>query len=79
MDLGGTGRLLLLMVADLKLRRWNVLAGTVETPAVVPVHPGERCQLDVLDRTPRTCSSNHFRFEETVERLSQGVVVRVTF
>jgi hypothetical protein len=36
------------------LDRWNVVAGGVDAPMVVPVHPFERRELDVVPCAPRT-------------------------
>jgi hypothetical protein len=50
----------------------------IEQAAVVePVDPLERRELDVVDAAPGPATTNHLRFEEPDDRLSEGVVIRV--
>src|SRR3954447_998072 len=64
----------------LELRRRNVVEVAVQALGVVPVHPPERGELDVLDRLPWPAArraADQRGLVEAEHRLGQGVVERV--
>src|SRR5688572_9029366 len=65
------------MVGDLVLCRRYVTDGLEQPSNVEPIDPLERRELHVLQRAPRTSAPDHFRLEQTDDRLGQSVVVRI--
>lgn len=64
----------------LELGGWDVAEVAVEALGVVPVHPSEGCELEVLDRLPGPRArgpSHEFGLVVAVDRLGQGIVVTV--
>lgn len=54
------------------------VADRFEKPAgVEPIDPFEGGELDRLEGPPRSTAMDHLGLEQTVDRLGQGVVVRV--
>ena len=49
------------------LDRWHVLAGSVDAPVVVPFHPFERRELDVVACVPRPLTVDELGLVETVD------------
>src|SRR2546427_10061726 len=67
-------------MSGFELGGWHVTEIAVETFGVVPVHPAEGRELDVLDGLPRSLSrpADEFGLVEPVDRFGEGVVVAVT-
>ena len=66
--------LLLMRIPRLKLC-WRHIADRLgELSVVEPAHPVEGCELDMLDVSPSTSSSDEFGFEKANDRLGQGMV-----
>jgi hypothetical protein len=65
------------IVGLLELGRGYVPQGGEQAAAVVPRHPLERRELDVLEPLPRTAPTNLLRLEQPNHGLGQGVVVRI--
>ena len=57
--------------------RRDVADGLQEPVVVEPVHPFQRCELDGLERSPRTAPMDDLGFIETIDRLGESVVVTV--
>jgi hypothetical protein len=60
------------------LDRWHVLAGAVDAPVVVPVHPFERRELDVVPCAPRPFTVDELGLVEAVDGFREGVIIGVT-
>jgi len=63
-----------------ELRGWQVPEVAVQAAGVVPVHPAQGGQLEVLDGLPGPTAGrpvDQFGLVEAVDRLGQGVVVAV--
>jgi hypothetical protein len=73
----GLSGLALLMVEGLKLRRWQVADGAVQTVVVPPIDPRRRCQLDMFQRAPGAVFADDLGLVQAVDRLGQRVVVAV--
>lgn len=61
----------------LLLGGWDHPDGFEQAAVVEPVDPLEHGELDVVDVTPRTVSADDLGLEQSDDRLSKGVVVRV--
>lgn len=74
------GRCLVSMKRLLEFRRRHVAEIPVEALSVVPVHPPEGHQFQILDRAPGTGSgrfTEEFGLVLDLDRLGQGVVTRI--
>ena len=67
------------VVSGFELGRWHVAEVAVEAFGVVPVHPAERRELDVLDGLPGSLSgpADELGLVEPVDRFGERVVVRI--
>src|SRR3954451_7992019 len=75
---GRRGRVVGSVVGGLVLERWDVVAPAVKATLVVPVHPFEDFELDVLEGAPGPESADDLGLEEAVESLGGGVVEGVS-
>ena len=68
------------VMSGFELRGWHVAEVAVQVFGVVPVHPAERRELDVLDGLPWSLSrpADKFGLVEPVHRFRERVVVAVT-
>jgi hypothetical protein len=57
--------------------RWDVAGLAVETPVVVPVDVLGHGDLEVVDVLPWPLVADKFGLEQRVERLGEGVVIRI--
>ena len=64
-------------VAFLGLGRRDEADGLQQPAIVEPIHPLEGCELDGLEVTPRSASMDDLSLVEAIDRLGEGVVVRV--
>ena len=64
-------------VAFLVLDGRDVSAGAVQPCVVVPVHPLQRGELDLLDRLPRPTPADQLRLVQADRRLRQRIVISV--
>lgn len=64
---------MLLLVLD----RRNVVQGAVEPVVVEPVHPGQRCEFEVLDGAPGAVGPDALELVEPDQRLGLRVVIRL--
>jgi hypothetical protein len=53
------------------------MVGLLEAPGVPPVDPTRRGGLDLLEGAPGACRARELRLVQPVDRLGEGVVVRV--
>ncbi len=65
------------MIARFGLSGRDVADWGEEVTVVVPVDPLQGSVLDRLEGAPRPAPMDHFRLEQAVDRLRQGVVVAV--
>jgi hypothetical protein len=63
------------MEGDFVFHRWHVLAGAVDAPVVVPVHPFERRELDVVERAPGSFTVDELGLAESVDGLRECVII----
>ena len=64
-----------------ELGGWQVPEVAMQAAGVVPVHPAQGGQLEVLDGLPGPAAGrpmDQFGLEEAVDRLGQGVVEALT-
>ena len=64
-------------VAFLGLGRRDEADGLQQPAIIEPIHPLEGCELDGLEVTPRSASMDDLSLVEAIDRLGEGVVVRV--
>src|SRR5262249_29159595 len=67
----------LLIVARFKFRRRYVSDWFEPATVIEPVHPLKRREFDGFEMPPRPCALNHLRLEQTDDRFSERVIVRV--
>ncbi len=65
------------VVGILEFGRWDVAAVLVEPSEVEPVDPFGGGQFDLFDGLPRAVLLDQFGLVEAVDRLGEGVVVRI--
>ncbi len=67
-------------VGRLELGGWNVAAVAVESLGVVPVHPRQRGEFDLVDGLPWSLLGpvDQLGLEVAVDRLGEGVVVALS-
>ncbi len=76
---GHHGRLFQLTIIRLfQLRRRYVPDRLEQPPVVEPIDPLQGCVLDGVNVPPGTTASDDFGLVQSVDRLGQGIVVRVT-
>ena len=66
-------------VGRLELDGWNIAAVAVESLVVVPVHPRQRGELDLIDGLPWPLLGpvDQLGLVVAVDRLSEGVVIGI--
>ena len=76
---GGHRRFFKLSIIHRFIFSWRDVSNRFEKPAIIePVDPFQGCVLHILDVLPRTALTNDFRFVKTIDRFSQGIVIRVS-
>ena len=68
---------LILIVQLLKLRRRDVADRLQQSFAVVPAHPIQRRELDIVESLPRRLSSDDFDLVQADYRLGERVVIGI--
>jgi hypothetical protein len=70
--------LVLSVVGGLEFGGWDVAAVLVQAAVDEPVDPLRGGDLDVVDGLPRPARLDQFGLVQAVDRLGEGVVVRLT-